>query len=122
AAELDEVAFAIRLRDQAQRLKEQFEQQFWSEELGSYVLALDGAKRPCKVRSSNAGQLLFTGICSPERGRRMAELLLKREFFTGWGIRTISSHETRFNPASYHNGSVWPHDNALIALGLAQYG
>jgi len=122
AAELDEVAFAIRLRDQAQRLKEQFEQQFWSEELGSYVLALDGAKRPCKVRSSNAGQLLFTGIASQERGARLAELLMDREFFTGWGIRTISSHESRFNPTSYHNGSVWPHDNALIAMGLGSYG
>jgi glycogen debranching enzyme len=122
ANEMDEVALGIRLREQARHLQEQFEQRFWSEELGSYVLALDGAKRPCKVRSSNAGQLLFTGICSPERGRCMAELLLKREFFTGWGIRTISSHESRFNPASYHNGSVWPHDNALIALGLAQYG
>jgi glycogen debranching enzyme len=122
AAELDEVAFAIRLRDQARHLQERFEQQFWSEELGSYVLALDGAKQPCKVRSSNAGQLLFTGIVSPERGARMAELLMTREFFTGWGIRTISSHESRFNPASYHNGSVWPHDNALIAMGLASYG
>ena len=122
ATEVDEVALAIRLREQARNLQEQFEQQFWSEELGSYVLALDGAKRPCKVRSSNAGQLLFTGIASPERGLRMAKLLLTREFFTGWGIRTVSSHESRFNPASYHNGSIWPHDNALIALGLAQYG
>ena len=86
------------------------------------MLALDGAKRPCRVRSSNAGQLLFTNIASPERGLRMAQLLLTREFFTGWGIRTISSHESRFNPASYHNGSVWPHDNALIALGMARYG
>ncbi|HEU4625475.1 MAG TPA: glycogen debranching N-terminal domain-containing protein [Steroidobacteraceae bacterium] len=122
ANEMDEIGFAIRLREQARQLQEQFEAQFWSEELGSYVLALDGAKRQCKVRSSNAGQLLFTGIASPERGMRMAELLMTREFFTGWGIRTISSHESRFNPASYHNGSVWPHDNALIALGLAQYG
>jgi glycogen debranching enzyme len=87
-----------------------------------YALALDGEKRPCRVRSSNAGQLLFTGIATPERAARVAQTLATREFFSGWGIRTISAREQRFNPASYHNGSIWPHDNALIALGLAKYG
>jgi glycogen debranching enzyme len=87
-----------------------------------YVLALDGEKRPCRVRTSNAGQVLFTGIAAPERVSRIADALADRAFFTGWGIRTLSAHERRFNPASYHNGSIWPHDNALIALGLARYG
>jgi glycogen debranching enzyme len=95
---------------------------FWCEALGTYALALDGDKEPCRVRSSNAGQLLFTGIVAPERATRLVRGLFGREFFTGWGLRTLSSRERRFNPASYHNGSVWPHDNALIALGAARYG
>jgi glycogen debranching enzyme len=74
------------------------------------------------VRSSNAGHLLFSGIASPERAARVAASLAGRDFFTGWGVRTLSSREKRFNPTSYHNGSIWPHDNALIGLGLARYG
>ena len=122
AAARGDVELAARLSDQAHRLRERFEAQFWDDELGMYVLALDGDKQPCRVRTSNAGQLLFTGIASPERAARMAEVLSSGEFLTGWGIRTVSSREHRFNPASYHNGSIWPHDNALIALGLARYG
>jgi glycogen debranching enzyme len=115
-------AFAARLDQEAEALRERFESAFWSERLGTYVLALDGEKRPCEVRTSNAGQLLFTGIASPERARLVARQLLGTEFFCGWGIRTLSSTAARFNPMSYHNGSVWPHDNALIALGFARYG
>jgi hypothetical protein len=74
------------------------------------------------VRSSNAGQLLFTGICRPDRAARVVQQLFGRDFFSGWGVRTLGAREKRFNPTSYHNGSVWPHDNALIGLGLAQYG
>jgi len=117
-----EGALATRLSEQARGLKENFEAQFWDEELGTYVLALDGDKRPCRVRTSNAGQLLFTGIAAPERAARVAQLLSASEFQAGWGIRTVSEREQRFNPTSYHNGSVWPHDNSLIALGLAHYG
>jgi glycogen debranching enzyme len=106
----------------ANQLYERFNEEFWDDELGMYALALDGDKRPCRVRSSNAGHLLFTGIATPERAARMAQTLAAREFFSGWGIRTISAREWRFNPASYHNGSIWPHDNAMIALGLAKYG
>ncbi len=113
---------ATRLSEQARMLREKFEAQFWDDHLGLYVLALDGDKRPCRVRTSNAGQVLFTGIASPERAARMATVLTSGEFLTGWGIRTVSEREQRFNPASYHNGSVWPHDNSLIALGLARYG
>lgn len=113
---------AERLVAEARMLKDRFEQCFWSEQLGTYVLALDGAKEPCAVRSSNAGHTLLSGIASEERARRVAADLLGQRFFCGWGIRTISAGERRFNPMSYHNGSVWPHDNALIAMGLAQYG
>jgi glycogen debranching enzyme len=110
------------LQMQAEELKNNFEEHFWSEDLGMYALALDGKKRPCLVRSSNAGQCLFTGIASPERAKRTAETLMTNEFFTGWGVRTIASPESRYNPLSYHNGSVWPHDNSIIANGMAKIG
>jgi glycogen debranching enzyme len=113
---------AAALEAQALRLQENFEAAFWRPGLETYALALDGAKRPCDVRTSNAGQLLFTGIVSPERAIKVAEGLLRPQFFSGWGIRTVSNKERRYNPMSYHNGSIWPHDNALIALGLAEYG
>jgi glycogen debranching enzyme len=110
------------LEAEAERLAERFEEAFWCEELGTYALALDGDKQPCKVRTSNAGQLLFTGIVSPDRARLVAADLMRPHFFTGWGIRTVAHGEARYNPMSYHDGSIWPHDNALIALGLARYG
>ncbi|MYZ49330.1 amylo-alpha-1,6-glucosidase [Propylenella binzhouense] len=113
---------AGRLAEQAERLRRNFESTFWCEEIGTYALALDGAKRPCRVRASNAGHLLFTGICDPERAARVARLLMGGGSFSGWGIRTLATGEARFNPMSYHNGSVWPHDNALVALGFARYG
>ncbi len=122
AADLGERELAGKLEAQAEQLRARFEDAFWCEEIGTYALALDGDKKPCGVRSSNAGQLLFTSICLPERASRIAQQLLTREFFSGWGVRTLSAREKRFNPTSYHNGSVWPHDNALIALGLAHYG
>ena len=101
---------------------ERFEEAFWCEELGTYALALDGAKQPCQVRTSNAGQLLFTGIVSEDRARLVAADLMSQNFFSGWGIRTVARGEARYNPMSYHDGSIWPHDNALIALGFARYG
>jgi glycogen debranching enzyme len=104
------------------KLAAQFEAAFWCADIGSYALALDGEKRPCRVRSSNAGQVLFSGIAAPERAAIVARDLLRPSFFSGWGIRTIAREEARYNPMSYHNGSVWPHDNALIAAGLARYG
>ena len=107
---------------QAEALRQRFEAQFWLDDLGTYALALDGAKKPCRVLSSNAGHALFAGIAAPDRARRVAALLTGRQFFSGWGIRTIASGQARYNPMSYHNGSVWPHDNGLIALGLARYG
>jgi glycogen debranching enzyme len=113
---------ARQLEADAQRLAERFEEAFWCDDLGTYALALDGAKQPCKVRTSNAGQLLFTGIARHDRARMVAADLMRPHFFTGWGIRTVARGEARYNPMSYHNGSIWPHDNALIALGLAHYG
>ncbi len=113
---------ARREEEAATRLARRFDEAFWSEEIGCYALALDGAKRPCLVRSSNAGQLLFTGIVPRERAARLARLLLGSSFFSGWGIRTVAVGEARYNPMSYHNGSIWPHDNALVARGLAAYG
>ncbi|MES2205411.1 MAG: amylo-alpha-1,6-glucosidase [Pseudomonadota bacterium] len=110
------------LQDEAQQLQQRFEAHFWSEELSTYVLALDGQKNPCKVVSSNAGHCLFTGIASEIRAQRVAEVLMNEENFTGWGIRTIARNARRYNPMSYHNGSVWPHDNAIIAAGFARYG
>jgi glycogen debranching enzyme len=113
---------AFKLETEAQQLAERFEQAFWCDELGTYALALDGAKQPCAVRTSNAGQLLFTGIVREDRARLVAADLMRPHFFTGWGIRTVARGEARYNPMSYHDGSIWPHDNALIALGLARYG
>ena len=110
------------LRQQAQELKTRFHQAFWCEELNTYALALDGNKQPCRVRSSNAAQCLLTGIAQPKAAEAIQEELLNERFFCGWGIRTIASSEARYNPMSYHNGSVWPHDNALIGAGLARYG
>lgn len=110
------------LRGEAAALRERFETAFWCPDIGTYALALDGAKRPCRVRSSNAGQVLLSGIASPRRAARIAGVLMDKDFFSGWGIRTVAESEPRYNPMSYHNGSIWPHDNALIALGFARYG
>jgi glycogen debranching enzyme len=113
---------AQKLAIEAMRLAERFEEAFWCPEIETYALALDGAKRRCAVRTSNAGQTLFTGIVRPDRAQLVAQGLLNPRFFSGWGIRTVARGEARYNPMSYHNGSIWPHDNALIALGFARYG
>ena len=122
ALRLGNLDIAVKLETEAQQLAERFEQAFWCDELGTYALALDGDKQPCAVRTSNAGQLLFTGIVREDRARMVAADLMRPHFFTGWGIRTVARGEARYNPMSYHDGSIWPHDNALIALGLARYG
>ena len=122
AQRLGHVARARELEAAAKRLAEQFEDAFWCPSIQTYAIALDGDKRPCAVRSSNAGQVLYTGIARKDRAQLVASGLMTPRFFTGWGIRTVARGEARYNPMSYHNGSVWPHDNALIALGLARYG
>ncbi|MCF3934887.1 amylo-alpha-1,6-glucosidase [Acuticoccus sp. M5D2P5] len=106
----------------ADALRTKFDAAFFDAALGTYAIALDGRKRPCRVRSSNAGHALFTGIAFEDRAAVVASTLMAPASFSGWGVRTIASGEARYNPMSYHNGSVWPHDNALVAAGLARYG
>ena len=121
ARRLGKTDLAAKLDREAERLRLRFEAAFWCDEIGSYAMALDGAKQPCRVISSNAGHALFCGIASPERARLVADTLLAPSSFSGWGVRTLATSERRYNPMSYHNGSVWPHDNGLIALGFARY-
>jgi glycogen debranching enzyme len=113
---------ASQLEADAEALRERFDRIFWCEELSTYALALDGDKRPCRVRSSNAGHCLFTGIVPPGRADRLVRTLFSDGSFAGWGVRTLPATEVRYNPMGYHTGAIWPHDNALIALGLAGYG
>jgi len=113
---------AASLTNEAETLRRRFEASFWCEELSTYALALDGQKRPCRVRTSNPGHCLFAGIATAERARRVAATLTDEDSFSGWGIRTVGAGTIHYNPMSYHNGSIWPHDNALIAAGFARYG
>ncbi len=106
----------------ADQLRRRFLEKFWAPELGTFVLALDGDKRPCLVRTSNAGHVLWAEVAPRDLAEKVVQNLFEPHSFTGWGIRTVSSREVRYNPVSYHNGSVWPHDNALIAKGLGLYG
>ena len=113
---------STRLEREAQELRARFDTAFWCDDLDTYALALDGNKRPCRVRSSNAAHCLYTGIALPERAAVIRRQLLAEDMFSGWGVRTLSSREARYNPMSYHNGSIWPHDNAIAAEGIAAYG
>jgi glycogen debranching enzyme len=122
ARDLGKVGRAEELDRSAEELRTRFETAFWDEGIGMYALALDGNKGRCRVRTSNAGQTLFCGIADPQHAARVRDGLMSRPMYTGWGVRTLSAEEARYNPMSYHNGSVWPHDNALIALGFAAYG
>jgi glycogen debranching enzyme len=122
ARQLGHAAFADELERAAAELRRKFQKAFWLPDLGTYALALDGEKRPCRVRSSNAGHTLFTGIADPDHATILAQTLLSGDFFSGWGVGTLARSAPRYNPMSYHNGSVWPHDNALIGLGLARHG
>jgi glycogen debranching enzyme len=109
------------LKKQAKALRRRFEEAFWCDALSTYALALDGRKQPCKVRASNAGHCLFAGIATEEHACRVASTLTSETSFSGWGVRTVATSEARYNPMSYHNGSVWPHDNSLIAAGFGRY-
>ena len=122
ARKLNKNEMAATLASEAEQLRVNFERAFWCEDFGTYALALDGDKRPCRVPASNAGHALFAGIAAPDHARRVATTLLGADAFSGWGIRTLPFGQSRYNPMSYHNGSVWPHDNALIAMGFARYG
>jgi glycogen debranching enzyme len=114
---------AERLEREAAELQARFDEAFWVEERGGfYALALDGDKRPVDSLTSNIGHLLFTGIVPPARVGAVVDQLMSPALWSGWGVRTMSSDDAGFNPLSYHNGTVWPHDNSLIAWGLARQG
>ena len=122
AARLKDTKRALALNEKSEALRSRFDERFFDPSLGTYILALDGAKNACRVRASNAGHALFAGIAFRERAESVVRTLMGSSCFCGWGIRTVASTEARYNPMSYHNGSVWPHDNALIAAGFARYG
>ncbi|MFC3078026.1 glycogen debranching N-terminal domain-containing protein [Phenylobacterium terrae] len=107
---------------QAERVRDMVEARFWMEAEGFYGIAIDGEGRLCETLTSNPGHLLFTGLPSQARAKRVAERLLSKRFNSGWGLRTLAEGQARYNPMSYHNGSVWPHDTAICAAGLARYG
>ena len=111
-----------RLRTEANRLFERFNETFWWEAEGTYYLGLDGQKRPIETVASNAGHCLASGIVPPDRASRVVERLMADDMWSGWGVRTLSSDHTAYNPFSYHTGSIWPHDNAMIAGGFRRYG
>ncbi|MGO9056474.1 MAG: glycogen debranching N-terminal domain-containing protein [Candidatus Binataceae bacterium] len=120
AARLAHDGVAAQLLEHAHALKESFIRDFWMEAEGTVAMALDGGKRPCQVIASNAGHCLATGLIDGDHAAAAAQRLLANDMFSGWGIRTLGSNERRYNPMSYHNGSVWPHDNAIAAAGLAR--
>ena len=122
AAALGDASLQARMACATRTLRDEFESKFWRPDLGLYALALDGDKRPCDVLTSNPGHCLFAGIASQEHARRSLARFCSRDFFSGWGVRTVAEGQPHFNPMSYHNGSIWPHDNALLAAGAARYG
>jgi glycogen debranching enzyme len=119
---LGEPRRAAELRRKAGELKARFEEGFWCDEIGSYAYALDPGKRPVQTVASNAGHCLWSGIASPEHAAKVVRRLMEPDMWSGWGIRTLSAENPAYNPLSYHNGSVWPHDNGIIALGFKRYG
>jgi len=122
AYDAGDVPLAAKLTAEAAELKKRFNEQFWMPERGYYAIALDGKKRQVDACASNMGQCLWHGIVDEDKVPQMAERLMSPEMFSGWGVRTLASDMGAYNPASYHNGSVWPHDNAIIAAGLMRYG
>ena len=122
AATLGQSEAARRLRRRAARIRERFESDFWLADQDYYAMALDGMGRPCRVISSNPGHCLWTGIVHPARAEAVARRLMAGDMMTGWGVRTLSATAALYNPMSYHNGSVWPHDTAIAAMGLLRYG
>jgi glycogen debranching enzyme len=122
ARALEEPDLAEELDLEAEALRAKFEEAFWCDDQGIYALALDGQKKQCRVQTSNAGHALFCKIASQERAEAVTASLMSEQCFSGWGVRTVGASESRYNPMSYHNGSVWPHDNALVGLGFSLYG
>jgi glycogen debranching enzyme len=119
---LDRADRARDLRAKAANLFRRFNEAFWDEELGFYAFALDGEKKKVLTIASNAGHCLWSGIVPPERAVRVVKRLMAPDMWSGWGVRTLSTQNPAFNPYNYQTGSVWPHDNAIIALGFKRYG
>jgi glycogen debranching enzyme len=119
---LDDAGKAEQLRREAEDLYRRFNERFWMEDEGCYALGLDADKRQIDAVASNAGHCLWAGIVPPERARRLAGRLFRPDMWCGWGIRTLSAKNPAYNPYSYQRGSVWPHDNGIIAAGLKRYG
>src|SRR5581483_7407795 len=120
---LADAALAKRLRHEAELLRERFNRDYWIDRRGGYyAIGLDGDKRQIDSLTSNIGQLLWTGIVPNERAAAIAAQLMSDALFSGWGVRTLSRDDADYNPIGYHLGTIWPHDNSLIALGLARYG
>ncbi|BCW35852.1 amylo-alpha-1,6-glucosidase [Arthrobacter sp. StoSoilA2] len=122
AYDAGDTAFGDELTDRAAQLKKRFNEQFWIPERGYYAIALDGKKRQVDACASNMGHCLWFGLVDEDKAPQVAERLMSPEMFSGWGVRTLASDMGAYNPASYHNGSVWPHDNAIIVAGLLRYG
>jgi glycogen debranching enzyme len=122
AYDAGETALGDELADQAAQFKKRFNEQFWIPERGYYAVALDGKKRQVDACASNMGHCLWHGLVDDDKAPLVAERLMSPEMFSGWGVRTLASDMGAYNPASYHNGSVWPHDNAIIQAGLLRYG
>jgi glycogen debranching enzyme len=122
ALAVGEPDYAAALVMQADRLQEAINSRFWCEEIGTYALALDGEKRPCAIRTSNAGHVLYCGVADHKKARLVGRDLMTQDLFSGWGVRTVATDASLYNPMSYHNGTVWPHDCSIVAAGLARYG
>jgi glycogen debranching enzyme len=122
AASLGEMGVASQLQAEADRLTMAINAVFWSEDLNTYVLALDRHKQPCAIRASNAGHALFCGVADSDKAAKLAATLFDNRIFSGWGTRTVATEAPLYNPISYHNGTVWPHDCSIIAAGLSRYG
>ena len=122
AARLGHSGIASRLAERAASLRKAFSRDFWLEPERTVALALDAEKQPCRVMASNAAHCLAAGLLDADQAAELSQRLLGGDMFSGWGMRTLGANERRYNPMSYHNGSVWPHDNAIAAMGLARYG
>ena len=122
ARDRGDTATAAQYTERAEVLRRAFNERFWLEDLGRFATGLNADKRPIDALASNIGHCLWTGIVDDSKAASVAELLCSDEMFSGWGVRTLASSMGAYNPVSYHNGSVWPHDNAICAAGLMRYG
>jgi len=122
AAAIGKTELVERLALEADMLRVRIDEQFWCEKISTYALALDGTKQACRVRTSNAGHVLYCGVAPQDKAEQVARCLMDADLFSGWGVRTVAIGESRYNPMSYHNGTIWPHDCSIVAAGIGRYG